>query len=219
MTETNFDAARKFVEFGLSEKKLGRRESASGPGSSLEAAWEAGHFLGYVIACHGITSILDLGCGDWNWMRHVRLTNAEGNPVSYTGWDANEELVAELNASHSNAHVRFQVRDVIADPYPQVDLIIARDILFHLPTSMAMRVVEKAGTSCSFLLSTSFPSQSANQDPEVYLPIDGWGFTRINLDIEPFGLANRKLASVKEPKCTHGGHERHFGLYGFKVSS
>ena len=63
---TNKTAAYQFVEFGLTEKKQGRRESASGPGSSLENTVEIRDLILETVEQYDIKTVLDLGCGDWH---------------------------------------------------------------------------------------------------------------------------------------------------------
>ena len=58
---SNFDAARGFAEFGLREREAGRRESASGPGSTLEAAGPAIELLRHVLVHERPETVLDLG--------------------------------------------------------------------------------------------------------------------------------------------------------------
>ncbi len=215
MTKTNFEAAAKFVEFGLQEKQHGRRESASGPGSSLEATAEAQTFLEAILAQYAVTSILDLGCGDWNWMSHVALVTPQGQAINYLGFEANAELVSQLNETYGNANRRFELKDIVTENYPRVDLIIVRDVLFHLPTELVLRVIEKAQSSSHLLLTTTYPDETQQPDIKEYLPIPGWGFRRVNMDLEPFNLAPYRLEYVQETKCTHGGFDRHMALYRF----
>lgn len=96
---TNFKAAKEFVGFGMREREQGRRESISGPGSSLRATAVTRKLLRDCLCELNVSSILDLGCGDWNWLREVELINGEGEPVQYQGWDADETLVANLSCA------------------------------------------------------------------------------------------------------------------------
>lgn len=220
MQDSNFDAARAFVEFGLSEQAAGRRESASGPGSSLAAAEPALRLLRRVLAERDVGSILDLGCGDWNWMRGLGLPEAgTGRKLRYEGWDASADLVAQLQADHGRpGEIDFLLRDITTAPLPQVDLVILRDVLFHMPVALATDLLARLRQSTRFLLSTSFLGMERNDDIQAYLPINGWGFHRINLNVAPFDLAETMQEAVREPLCSNKGRARFFCLYEFAAA-
>jgi len=211
---TNFEAARRFAEFGLAEQASGRRRSASGPGSTRRAAAEALGLLKRAIPAHGIRSVLDLGCGDWHWMKDLGFPEIAGAHVSYEGWEAAPALVDLLDREFARPGVSFRLKDITAEPLPRADLVIARDVLFHIDVDLAAALVARIRASARFLASTSFPAVAENRNIEAYLPIDGWGFHKVNLDIAPFHLKDRLVERVEERKCRHSGDRRYFCLYG-----
>lgn len=77
---TNFTEAKSFIN---QSRELSIHESISGPGSSVKNTTEARNLITTSIQKLQIKSILDLGCGDWNWFKLIDLTG-----VSYEGWDA-----------------------------------------------------------------------------------------------------------------------------------
>lgn len=214
---SNFEAAARFAAFGLQERAEERRESASGPGSSHAATQATRQLLRRSLRQRNIHSILDLGCGDWNWMRRLKLPDlGEGLEVRYEGWEASPELVAEFQQTHGRpGQIDFRLCDATTTGLPQVDRIIARDILFHMPLHLAQPLVERISRSCRFFLSTSFLGMAENSDIKSYLPIENWGFHRINLNAPPFGLTDHLLEAVCEPLCSHAGHRRYICLYDF----
>jgi len=209
--ETNFAAARAFVEFGMHEKNLGRRESASGPGSTVAAASECMDLIDEVVSAYGVTSILDLGCGDWHWMR--RAAWRESQNVSYEGWDAHPALIEQLTKDYGNDRTRFRCADITTTAFPAADLVICRDVLFHLPLELAARVVGQLKSRDCLLISTSFQDIGENTGIKPYLPIENWGFYFINLDIAPFGLQPYRLHAIREAVSTQLPHERSICLY------
>jgi SAM-dependent methyltransferase len=216
--KSNFVAARDFVAFGLEEKRAGRRESASGPGSSLAAAASTIRMLRRVLAEREIRSILDLGCGDWNWMRTLGLPHLnQGKDVRYLGWEANADLVAALESDFGQTgRIEFQLQDITTAAFPPADLIIARDVLFHLPIHLGRCVIDKIRSSCRFLLSTSFLNEPQNSDIQSYLPIENWGFYPINLNVSPYDLGSSLEEAAYEPLCDYKGKRRYVCLYAFQ---
>jgi SAM-dependent methyltransferase len=186
---TNFDAAKAFV--AMNRRKS--RESLSGPGSYIANTREVVAFVGDVVRRHSITSVLDLGCGDWNWMRKVDFSGA-----TYIGWDCDQQMIAENNRRYGSDSVSFEVSDIASREYPQVDLIICRDVLFHMPHDVSMRVLRKAKNSSRYFMSTTFDRTEVNAEPGKYVDIEGWGFYRINLAKPPFSLAELEVSSVFE---------------------
>jgi SAM-dependent methyltransferase len=211
---SNISAARAFVEFGLREREAGRRESASGPGSAASAAAECLKLLNASVSDYNVTSILDLGCGDWNWMRLADWRQLRS--VEYEGWDAHETLIEDLSKAFGDERTRFRVADITSTAFPNVDLVVCRDVLFHLPITLASKIIGRTRELKCLLLSTSFLGVRENMDIETYLPIDGWGFHRVNLDVYPFDLGNFRVRSYLEPECANGGIDRSVCLYDLR---
>jgi SAM-dependent methyltransferase len=216
--DSNFEAARRFAEFGLREKAAGRRDSASGPGSSTAATADALRFLRKTITEHRITSILDLGCGDWHWMRELGLPRPVGDAdVSYQGWDASPAMTEQLNARYGTDGVSFHTRDITTEPLPKVDLVIARDVLFHIDIAIVTALVARIREAAPYFASTSFNTVRRNGNIQHYkeAKIEGWGFHKVNLDIAPLDLAPFKVDEVHEAHGDHTGDKRYFCLYRF----
>lgn len=211
--ETNKLAAFAFVEFGLLEKMQGRRESASGPGSSLGNTVEIRSLIVETVKKYNIKTLLDLGCGDWHWMRDV-FENAGLKSLNYEGWDIHPGLIEELQGKYGSEYIQFRLADIIQTPMPRVDLIVCRDVLFHLENELVSRILHNIKASGSkYLISTTFPDEEENVAIKQYIPIDGWGFRRINLDIAPFNLKNQLIKKMIEPLNSHKGMDRFVALY------
>ncbi len=111
-------------------------ENLSGPGSSVAATEKTREIVLKVIDDYGITSVVDVACGDFVWMP-IALNELNG-PVQYTGCDIVEDLIARHTKEH--AGFRFQSLDFVTDEIPEGELIICRDALQHLQ----VRDVKKA---------------------------------------------------------------------------
>lgn len=215
-TKGNLNAAAAFVEYGLLEKSKGNRESASGPGSSLTSAAAASNLLLRKLRELPIRSVLDLGCGDWNWMQNLGFPHPiPGRRITYEGWESSQELVDALRDKHGQDGVDFHVRDVSTESFPNVDLIIARDILFHMLPEMALGIVERIKRSGKYLSAPSYMFMHKNGEFKEHSDIEDWGFFLINLNIEPFSLAHSLKECVLEPECGHQKYDRYFCFYDF----
>jgi hypothetical protein len=105
--------------------------------------------------------------------------------------------------------VSFTHASLLTAELPTADLIIARDVFFHLNTAHIHAALANIRRSNSrLLLTTTFPGITHNKDlepkAEAYLgfapqpdrPV--WGYREINLDIEPFALGESGLESGEE---------------------
>jgi hypothetical protein len=101
----------------------GSKESRSGPSASLERTAALRTALPELFKELEIQSVLDCGCGDWNWMRHVDLTG-----IQYIGCDIVPQLVETLQQTFSAETVNFQVLNLLQDPPDTADLWLARDL-------------------------------------------------------------------------------------------
>lgn len=151
-------------------------ESVSGAGSEIKNTEVIRRELPYLIQKFGIKSILDIPCGDWNWMKDVDLCGA-----SYIGADIVDSLIQTNRWQYRD--IDFRVLDITKDELPKVDLIFTRDCLGHLSNDNVLRAIRNCQESGSkYLLATSFTKWNTN--PDI---LDG-GWKCINLMIEPFQL-------------------------------
>jgi hypothetical protein len=126
--------------------------------------------------------MLDIPCGDWNWMRTVNLKG-----VQYVGADIIPGLI-QRNRLMFQDH-EFQVLDACRDTLPKVDLILCRDFLFHLPNAMALEVLRNFKRSGStWVLLTSFPLVKENVNVAVVTEDGLPPWRKTNLSIPPFNL-------------------------------
>src|SRR5688572_26366588 len=100
------------------------RESRSGQGSEMAYTVSLRAELPELLKQLGVRSMLDLPCGDFNWMQHVDLSG-----IQYIGADIVPEIVDANQARFGNAQRRFIRADVVEDTLPEVDLIFCRDCL------------------------------------------------------------------------------------------
>lgn len=152
------------------------KESVSGTGSELRHTETLRRKLPVFLKIHGIKSLLDLPCGDFNWMRQTDLSG-----IDYIGADIVAALVEANRRAFSGAKITFQKLDLLADPLPKVDCVLVRDCLVHLSFEHIKQALENLKRSGSqFLLATNFSGLPQNEDIQT-------GYWRpLNLEIAPF---------------------------------
>ena len=127
---------------------------------------------------YNIKTILDIPCGDVNWIYPVfKSVN------KYIGADIVQALVKDNIKTHTDQNVEFKVVNIIDDNLISVDLIYCRDLFMHLSNMNVLNAIENIKKSGAKYLFTSFDSKvTVNEDV-----LDG-GYRPINLTAEPFNL-------------------------------
>lgn len=168
-------------------------ESLSGPGSSLAQTTAIRERLPLLLEHLGVRSLLDAPCGDFNWLRQVRL-----GVDTYAGVDMLTEIVAENQRRHTTPSRTFRPADLRTDDLPRMDAILCRDCLVHLSFAAAMAVLRNFKRSgARYLLTTTFPSRRANADTARC------EWRPLNLELPPFNFPS-PLRIVNE-QCTEAG--------------
>ena len=151
-------------------------ESRSGEGSELKSTQVLRQELPFLFKKYNIQSILDIPCGDFNWMKEVDLSG-----INYVGADIVDDLIASNKVKYPQHN--FIVLDLVNDPLPKADLVFVRDCLVHLSNasiSQALENIKKSGSK--YLLTTSFVKLENNTDI-----LDG-SWRVINLLASPFKM-------------------------------
>jgi hypothetical protein len=150
-------------------------ESRSGKGSELAQTKTIVNKIPALIKTLGIESMLDIPCGDFNYMKEIDLA------CDYIGADIVEPLIAQNRIKYKD--IDFRCLNVISDTLPPADLVLVRDCFVHLSNhdiSLAIANIKRSGAK--YLLVTSFPNTQVNSD----LNRPGW--RKLNMSAEPFNL-------------------------------
>ena len=167
----------------------GLRGTSCGPGSTLEETRAIRAVLPAILRGFGIRVLNDAGCGDRTWICEVDLSG-----VDYLGYD--------LRAWPGGSELPFELRDVVHEPLRPCDLILCRDVLFHLPNPLVMRALRNFAASSRYLLTTSMDRY---RHRDVWHPLDNlgrhtWshpgesGYSPLNLEAAPFRFPPPLLA-------------------------
>jgi hypothetical protein len=139
-----------------------------------------------------INKIFDAPCGDFNWMSDFIVNN---NKLKYFGVDIVEPLIQKLSEKYKkNSHLDFACMDITMDNYPEADLMICRDCLFHLSYNEIFKILMKFKDSkIKYFLTTSHINKGfINKD------IDNGDFRKIDLFIEPFNFEQNYLYKISD---------------------
>jgi len=126
---------------------------------------------------NNIKSILDVCCGDFNWMKDVDLSN-----ITYLGVDVVDDLIKVNNEIYSSDSISFKVSDATNESFDKYDLVICKDCLYHLPYKESKQIINNIIKSNSkHLMSSTFYKHG-----NVNIQIGRFYF--INLEKYPFNF-------------------------------
>lgn len=186
MTATEDERSRRAEVFTKiwASNTWGSEESRSGPGSGqarttiFRAALET--FLERVQP----PLLYDAPCGDYQWMRLVRLPAG----TRYLGADIVPPLIEEVRGRFATCGVNFVLSDIVSDPPPAADVWLCREALFHLTLAEGVAVVEHWRRSrIRWFLATTTPTVENNME----VATGGW--RKLNLEIGPFDLGSPQI--------------------------
>jgi hypothetical protein len=148
-------------------------ESKSGSGSTLRHTARLREALRKIVVDLDIHTVFDAPCGDLNWIVHTKW----GREIQYIGTDIVAEIIANNQLHHASPSRRFYVSNLLQDAFPEADLWICRDCLFHFSYAHILAALENfARSQIPYMITTThIPSKEwTNRDIRTgdFRPID-----------------------------------------------
>ena len=170
--------------------KEGLWQGGSGDGSKIENVREYVDVLQKYIDKPEIKTVIDLGCGDWQFSKFLDLSS-----VLYLGVDVVDSVIDSNINLYSASNIDFISRDIITYELPQVDLIICKDVLQHLSNRDVISVLIKIIKSSKFALITNdFNSESTSN-----IDIENGDYRYLDLTLSPFFLDVVTVLEFEKP--------------------
>ena len=165
-------------------------QDGSGGGSKVENVGEYVDVLQKYIDKPEVKTVVDLGCGDWQFSKFLDLSS-----VLYLGVDVVDSVIDSNIDLYSASNIDFISRDITTYEVPQVDLIICKDVLQHLCNKDVISVLVKIIKSSKFALITNdfYPESTSNID------IDNGGYRYLDLTLSPFFLDVITVLEFEKP--------------------
>ena len=143
-----------------------KRTSGSGPGSMVKYARPYMDFLEQFLKEKKIKTVVDLGCGDWEFSQHINWGDVE-----YRGYDVVEGVIRENTKTYGNDRIHFIHADILKMDIPEADLLLCKDVLIHLPNKDVKNILEKTNhikyrlfTNCRSFADSSELNSQLNKD-------------------------------------------------------
>lgn len=193
---------------------FGSTESRSGPGSTLDETKSIREKLVELINEKNIKSVIDIPCGDWNWMKEI----AE-NFDFYIGGDIVDECVTSNNEKYGSDKIKFLNIDLLTDEIPEGDLLIVRDVIGHYPIEDGDLILKNILKSkCKYLLTTTTYNILNKKSIYKNKTIDVGRHYMVNLMENPFNFP-KPISFIEEIPWIDGydnGERKVLGLWEIK---
>ena len=172
----------------------GDLQSVSGPGSSLKNSKNLRNELKKIIKKYKITSITDAPCGDCNWIKSI-FNNYK---IKYLGLDIVSELIKKNKKKYRRKNLNFKFLDLTKKKIPSADLVICRDLLFHLSFKDGKKFLKNLSQSkYKYLLITSHSNGFDNNFDNLKDIVSG-DFRKINIFKKPYNFNHNYELLIKD---------------------
>jgi hypothetical protein len=167
-------------------KSINEDGSVSGHGSTEQSTRVFREGLERFLLDVEARTLLDAPCGDFNWMKLVKMPTVR----EYIGGEVVRGLVDELTAKYrvlpageQSPNRRFLLLDIRQDPLPNANVWLCKDCLQHLSIADIHSVLRNARmSSIDYYLFSNHTGVASNTD------IKTGQFRPVDLTLEPFNL-------------------------------
>ncbi len=129
----------------------------SGAGSHPNNVLLYAAYVQHLVRRPGVRRIVDLGCGDWQFSKHLDFGASE-----YLGVDIVPTVIERNAARYASARIRFVRTDITAFEIPACDLLLCKDVLQHLSNVHVGAVLARCRAAETALITNDF--HAVNQD-------------------------------------------------------
>jgi len=172
-------------------------ESVSGQGSDL---FETEHLLSMLpsfLKKYDIQSIIDLPCGDYNWMQHLHYDFDR-----YVGVDIVQDIIEKNNVQFASDTKSFVKKDCLHDDLGAADMILCRDLLIHFSHEDVVQFFRNLKKSqIKYILTTHFIDEKNGS-----IATGQWN--PINLCAHPYNFPKPIESIIEQTKMFEGKYSK-----------
>lgn len=137
-------------------------------------------FVSGFIRMNNISSVVDIGCGDWQFSKFMDFGGA-----SYTGLDVVPALIDSNSARFGGPQCQFALMPTDLSDTPSGDLLLMKDVLQHLPDREIRRFVTDVFPRFRYcLITNSYQKLDTGQNHEIRVG----NFRCLDLTAAPYRL-------------------------------
>ena len=167
----------------------------SGTGSTLTSTVTYRAFLQQFLAEHQIRSVVDAGCGDWEFSQTI-----DWSGIDYKGYDIVASVI-DGNHRHTRPNIQFFVGNIVEDELPAADLLISKHVLQHLPDAAVKEFLRRLPQYRHVLLINGVNAVTLSASHKT--PIVPGGYRPLDVTRPPFDVPGKKVLTYWD------GHHMH----------
>jgi len=173
----------------------------SGHGSLPSVTKGYRRFLQDFMKDNNIKSVVDFGCGDWQFSKYINWSGVE-----YIGLETVPNLVTRNNELYGNNNVRFMLSPDKYYKIPKTDLLIVKDVLQHLEEEEKKKFLKELLPKYRFslIINNTVPIDALNKD------IERGSFRPLDLRLTPFNTKATAIYAFGRHRKTFSFKERKF---------
>ncbi len=161
-------------------------EHGSGEGSLPVHTRGYAAFLQDFIRRHDVRSVVALGCGNWQFSRHL-----DWSGVQYLGLDIVPSVIDANTRAFARPNIQFRLHDGDIANLPAADLLIVKDVLQHWSNAAIQRLLPQLSRYPQALITNCVNPAGDTVNTDI---ADG-DFRYLDLRLEPFQLAATEVYS------------------------
>lgn len=161
----------------------------SGSGSSMENTIVYRAFLENFLEKYNIKSVVDVGCGDWQFSKSIDWTG-----IDYLGYDVVQSVIENNEKQYSNSNIHFIFENAITANLPSADLLICKDVLQHLSFEDVYRMILQFKKFKYCLITNDVNSNSLTT---YNTQIASGGYRELDLTQPPFSISGQKVLAYQ----------------------
>lgn len=170
-------------------------EGFSGGGSLAKNTKEYRDYLEKFMKDHSITSVIDAGCGDWEFSRCINWTGIE-----YIGYDIVAHVIEKNNKIFGSSTIHFIHGNFLAIDLPEADLFICKHVFQHLDNKSILAFLPQLKKFKYCLITNEVdPKTLSSSNPNTQIG----GGQKIDLSKPPFNIIGKKVLNYKIGVTVH----------------
>ncbi|MDB5876153.1 MAG: class SAM-dependent methyltransferase [Ramlibacter sp.] len=173
----------------------------SGEGSLPKNSVEYMSFLQTFLAERQIKSVVDMGSGDWQFSKHLDWTS-----IRYIGFDVAATVIARNQELYSKDNVTFCHYSGEPAELPSADLLIAKDVLQHLPNAGVTSFLQNLERFKYVLVTNCINPHGKTMNHDI----DLGGFRYLDIRLPPFDIKATEVLRYSRQKNPIKRLLRHF---------
>ena len=164
-------------------------EGFSGGGSLVENAQPYMDFLVKFMKEHEIQSVVDVGCGDWEFSRHI-----DWSGIDYFGYDVVPFVIEKNIKRYGAPNIHFAFANMVSQDLPKADLLLCKHVLQHLSNKDISAFISQFSKYKYCLITNEvYPHILAGDNRDIATG----GCHKVDLSSSPFYLQGKKVFHFK----------------------